>query len=136
MRKNQPVTGAVTPMRIRKVILCIASIVNTKSTHQSMKTIMNKPMRQGYETPELAIAGGIAQMKQAKLVGFAVSAQDAKLRHIAACEAMARSNAESRNMMTRLRNNIKPEPMTPEQMSEIYYPKRRSHNVNSGDGTR
>jgi 1-aminocyclopropane-1-carboxylate deaminase/D-cysteine desulfhydrase-like pyridoxal-dependent ACC family enzyme len=85
--------------------------------------IMNK--RRGYPTTQAAIAGGIEQMEQAKLVGFAVSAQDAKLRHTAACEAMARSNAESLKMMARLRNNIKRKPLSADEMSELYYPKRR-----------
>jgi hypothetical protein len=83
---------------------------------------MNK--RRGYPTAELAIAGGIAQMAQAKLVGFAVSAQDAKLRHIAACEAMARSNAESRKMMAELRTKMQVEPLTPEELSSRVYPGR------------
>jgi hypothetical protein len=82
-------------------------------------------MRKGAKTKELAIKLGIAQIEEAKLVGFAVSAQDANLRHIAACEAMARSNAESLKLMTRLRNNIKRKPMTADEMSELYYPKRR-----------
>ena len=84
-------------------------------------------MRKGYPTVELAIAGGIQQMEQVKLVGVVVSAQDAKLRHIAASEAMARSNYKSREMMDRLRNNIKRKPLTADEMSELYYPKRRKY---------
>jgi hypothetical protein len=81
--------------------------------------------RRGYPTAQLAIAGGIEQMAQVEVVGFAVSAQDANLRHHAACEAMARSNAESRKLMTELRNNIKRKPLTADEMSELIYPKRR-----------
>jgi enoyl-[acyl-carrier-protein] reductase (NADH) len=86
---------------------------------------MSSLMRQGYETTELAIAGGIEQMAQVEVVGYAKSAVDANLRHIAACEAIARSNAESSKMMTELRNNIKRKPLTADEMSELYYPKRR-----------
>jgi hypothetical protein len=92
-------------------------------------------MRQGYETTAEAIAGGIAQYEKSKVVGFDVSAQDANLRHIAASEAMARSNAKSRKLMARLRNNIKSKPMSADEMSELIYPKRRSH-VHSGNDTR
>ena len=86
---------------------------------------MNKPTRQGYETPELAIAGGILQIEKAKLVGFVVSAHDAKLRHIAASEAMARSNYKSREMMDELRTKIQVEPLSPEALSSRVYPGRK-----------
>jgi hypothetical protein len=86
---------------------------------------MMKPMRKGYPTAELAIAGGIEQMAQVEVVGVAQSAQDAKLRHIAACEAMARSNAESRAEMSRLRGNLKVEPLSPEELSSRVYPGRK-----------
>ena len=82
---------------------------------------MNKPMRQGYETPELAIAGGIQQMEQVEAVGVVVSAQDAKSRHIAASEAMARSNYKSREMMLELRGKLKVEPLSPEALSSRVY---------------
>ena len=84
-------------------------------------------MRKGAKTKELAIELGIAQIEEAKLVGFVVSAQDAKLRHDAACEAMALKEIESRAMMDRLRNNIKRKPLTADEMSELYYPKRRKY---------
>jgi len=83
---------------------------------------MNK--RRGYPTAELAIAGGIEQMEQVESVGVAQSAQDANLRYHAACEAMARSAAESRKLMTRLRNKIVTEPLTPEELSSRVYPGR------------
>ena len=86
---------------------------------------MSKPMRQGYETPELAIAGGIEQMEQVKVIGVVVSAQDAKLRHIAASEAMARSNYKSREMMDELRTKIQVEPLSPEALSSWVYPGRK-----------
>ena len=83
------------------------------------------PMRRGYPTAELAIAGGIEQMAQVESVGTAQSVEEANSRHIAASNAMARSAAKEREMMTRLRNNIKPKPLTADEMSELYYPKRR-----------
>lgn len=86
---------------------------------------MNKPMRQGYETPELAIAGGIAQMAQVKVVGVAKSVEDANERYQLACAARASKQAESVAEMSRLRNNIKRKPLTADEMSELYYPKRR-----------
>ena len=84
---------------------------------------MNK--RRGYPTAELAIAGGIAQMAQAKLVGFAVSAQDANLRHMAACEAMARSNIKDLELMAWLRDKRKSRQLSPEEMSKLVNTKRR-----------
>ncbi len=93
-------------------------------TSFSVVTKMNKPMRRGAKTKELAVALGIEQIEQAKLVGFAVSAQDANLRHIAACEAIARSAAESRAEMDRLRGNMTVEPLTPEELSSRVYPGR------------
>ena len=82
-------------------------------------------MRKGYPDVPAAIAGGIEQMEEAKLVGFVVSAQDAKLRHIAASEAMARSNYKSREMMNELRGNLKVEPLSPEALSSRVYPGRK-----------
>lgn len=84
---------------------------------------MNK--RRGYPTAELAIAGGIEQMEQAKLVGFAVSVHDAKLRHVAACEAMARSNIKDLELMAWLREKRKSRELSPEEMSKLVNTKRR-----------
>ena len=83
---------------------------------------MNK--RRGYPTAELAIAGGIEQMAQVESVGVAQSVEDANERHIAASNAMARSAAKEREMMTRLRNKIVTEPLTPEELSSRVYPGR------------
>ena len=84
-----------------------------------------KPMRKGYPTAELAIAGGIAQMAQVEVIGVAVSVEDANERHHLACEAMALKEIESREMMSRLRGNLKVEPLSPEELSSRVYPKRR-----------
>ncbi len=94
-------------------------------TSFSVVTKMNKPMRRGAKTKELAVALGIAQIEQAKLVGFAVSAQDANLRHIAACEAMARSNIKDLELMAWLRDKRKSRELSPEEMSKLVNTKRR-----------
>jgi len=86
---------------------------------------MMKPIRKGYPTKELAVSGAIEQMAQVKVVGCAQSAVDTNLRHQVASEAMVSNAVKDREMMTRLRNNIKRKPLTADQMSELYYPKRR-----------
>jgi len=86
---------------------------------------MNKPMRRGAKTKELALALAIEQMANVEVVGVVISAHDAKLRHVAASNAMARSNAESRALMSRLRGNRKVEPLSAEQLSTLIYPGRR-----------
>ena len=82
-------------------------------------------MRQGAKTKELAIELGIAQIEEAKLVGFAVSAQDAKSRHDAACNATALKEIESREMMDRLRGILKIEPLSPKDLASRVYPGRK-----------
>ena len=84
---------------------------------------MNK--RRGYPTAELAIAGAIAQMAQVEAVGVARSVEDANLRHIAACEAMARSNIKDLELMAWLRDKRKSRELSPEEMSKLVNTKRR-----------
>lgn len=85
--------------------------------------ITNK--RRGYETPELAIAGGILQMEQVEAAGVAQSVEDAKSRHDAACNATALKEIESREMMDRLRGNLKIEPLSPKDLASRVYPGRK-----------
>jgi hypothetical protein len=108
---------------IQKFIALNVKMMDVLMISFSVVTKMNK--RRGYPTTELAIAGGIEQMAQVESVGVDQSAVDANLRHIAASEAMARSNAESRQMMTRLRSKMQVEPLTPEELSSRVYPGRK-----------
>jgi hypothetical protein len=82
-------------------------------------------MRQGYPTTQEAIAGGIAQMSKVKVVGYAESFHDAKLRLEAAGKAMALKSIKEREKWLELRGNLKVEPLTPEQLSSVVYPGRK-----------
>jgi len=84
-------------------------------------------MRKGYPTAQLAVAGAIEQMAQVESEGVAQSVEGANERHQLACAARASKQAESVSEMNRLRNNIKRKPLTADEMSELYYPKRRKY---------
>jgi len=86
---------------------------------------MNKPMRRGAKTKDLAIKLAIEQIAEAKLVGFVISAHNAKLRHIAASNAMARSNAKHLSMMAELRGKIRVKPLAPKDLASLVYPGRK-----------
>jgi len=83
------------------------------------------PMRQGYPNITEAIAGGIEQYEKSKVVCPAQSAHDAKLRHIAASNAMARSNAKHRAMMAELRGKIRVKPLALKDLASLVYPGRK-----------
>lgn len=82
-------------------------------------------MRRGAKTKDLAIKLAIEQMAQVEVVGVVLSAHDAKLRHIAASNAMCRSAAKERAMMTRLRGNMQVEPLSAEDLASRVYPGKR-----------
>jgi len=82
-------------------------------------------MRKVYPTNRDAVNGAIEQMAQVVVVGVVISAHDAKLRHIAASNAMARSNAESRALMSRLRGKIRVKPLAPKDLASLVYPGRK-----------
>ena len=81
--------------------------------------------RRSYPSTQEAIAGGIEQMSKVKVVGYAQSAVDAKLRLEAAGKAMALKTIKDREKWTELRGNLKVEPLTPEQLSSVVYPGRK-----------
>jgi len=83
--------------------------------------------RRCYNSKEAAVNGAIAQMEQVEQIGYAQSVKDSNLRHELRMEAAVRADRKHRELMRKLGEQINRNPLTPEEMSEIVYPKGSKH---------
>jgi len=83
--------------------------------------------RKCYSSHDEALAGAIEQLEQVEVAGEAQSIEDANLRHELRMEAAVRADRNHRELMRKLGEQINRKPLTPDEMSELFYPKGSKH---------
>lgn len=82
-------------------------------------------MRKCYPSKEAALVGALEQLAKIDIDGPAQSVEDANSRHAAYVSNRIAAAQKDRELMKKLGDQIKSTPLTPEEMSNIVYPKGR-----------
>ena len=88
---------------------------------------MSDTSRKCYASHDEAVAGAVAQMERIEQVGYVQSVKDSNLRHELRCQAAVRADRKHRELMRKLGEQINRKPLTPEEISDLVYPKGSTH---------